>query len=79
MNAEIIQLNDNGMPGSSELIELIVVPRSGELIELGDRFFEVVNVVHRFEAGRGHSVKAYVRFAKAPFQEPKSRFGFGGR
>ena len=60
MNAEIIELNDNGMPGESQ--KVAGPPRwSGEMIAFGDRYFEVVNVIHRVEA----AVSVFVRGTKA--------------
>jgi len=75
MNAEIIELNDSGMPGESQKVTLDSLPRIGELVAIGNRYFDVVNVIHRIEAG----VSVFVRVTKAPYQEPKSKFGFGGR
>jgi hypothetical protein len=75
MNAEIIELNESGMPGESQKVTLDAVPRIGELIAFGDRYFEIVNVIHRVEAG----VSVFMRRTKMPYQEPKSTFGFGGK
>lgn len=79
MNADIIELNDLGLPGESRKVALNSVPRIGELIALGDNFFEVVNVIHKLDAVNGQAVSIFIRPTKAPYQEPKSRFGFGSR
>jgi hypothetical protein len=76
MNAEIIELDDDESPGACRKLELAAVPRIGELIALGDRFFEVVNVLHRLD---DQTVGVFVRPAKKPYEKRKSGFGFGGR
>ncbi|MCE9564224.1 MAG: hypothetical protein K8U57_19445 [Planctomycetes bacterium] len=78
MICEIIELNDSGLPGESRNCELGVVPRIGELLAFVDEYFEIVNVIHQIGQSNGQLVKVFVRPTKAPYQEPKSRFGFGG-
>ena len=79
MNAEITELTDSGMPGETQKVALTAVPRIGELIAFGDRYFEVANVIYRFESATDQTVSVFVRSAKEPYREPKSRFGFGSR
>lgn len=79
MNAEIIELDNGGMPSESTKVDLVAVPRVGELLVFGERYFEVANVIHRFDAASGQCVGVFVRPTKEPYREPKSRFGFGSR
>jgi len=79
MIAEIIELSDIGMPGDSRTCELGIVPRIGELLEFGGLYFEIMNVIHQIGPSNGHLVKVFVKTTKAPYQEPKSRFGFAAR
>jgi hypothetical protein len=76
MNADIIELNDDESPADSRRVDLLAVPRIGELIALGERYFDVVNVLHRLD---DQSVSVYVRPTKKPYEKRKSGFGFGGR
>jgi hypothetical protein len=82
MNAEFIELNDSGKPGTPEKVELPLLPRIGELVAVDDeassRFFEVVNVIHHI-GPKGQNVRVYLRTTKEPYQESKTRFGFGSR
>jgi len=77
MIAEIIELNDFGMPGESRTCDLVVMPRIGELLAFGDQFFEIMNMIHQIGQSSDQLVKLFVRTTKAPYQVPKSRFGFG--
>ena len=79
MVAEIIELTDVGMPGEIRTCDFVAIPRIGELIAFGDQFFEIMNVIHQIGPSSEHLVKVFVRTIKAPYQEPKSRFGFGIR
>lgn len=79
MNVDIIELTDTGLPGESASAALVAVPRIGELLAFGDRYFEVANVIHRIDPAKGPSVNVFVRATKEPYREPKSRFGFGSR
>ena len=75
MNAEIIELNDDETPGEPQKVDLGAVPRIGELVAAGDRYFEVVNVVYRIDV---QTVSVYVRQAKRPYEKRKAGFGFAG-
>lgn len=79
MTAEIIELTDRGLPGAVRKCDLIVVPRIGELLTFGELYFEVVNVIHHLGFEKVQPVSVFVRDTKPPYQEPKTRFGFGAR
>jgi hypothetical protein len=76
VNAEIIELDDDETPGAPQKMELPALPRIGELMAAGDKYFEVVNVVHRPEE---ETICVYVRPTKKPYEKRTSGFGFGGR
>jgi hypothetical protein len=76
VNAEIFELDDDETPGDPQKMELAALPRIGELMAAGDRYFDVVNIVHRPDE---QTVSIYLRATKKPYEKRKSGFGFGGR
>jgi hypothetical protein len=76
VNAEIVELDDDETPGAPQKVELAAIPRIGVLTAAGDRYFDVVNIVHRSDE---ETISVYVRPTKKPCEKRKSGFGFGVR